>query len=998
MKRLIFLLSAGVCVCTQSWGAPPKTVTINDINDQRNTLMALTGAMVYTDADTSVSNATVLIRNGRIISVKSGQQPPQNAVVKDYSGLTIYPGFIHLDSGVGLPEPKPRAAFSFGQPETIGSTVKGAYNANEAIKASFNAAEVFKTDSKTNGKLRKAGFTAALSHNKDGIMRGTSALISLSDQADQLNIIKSQAANHFSFDKGSSKQNYPISLMGAVALIRQTFMDAKWYTQQSSMVDLDLEAVNAQARLPRLFTTRNWQQTVLVDTIADEFDTRFVVRTKGDSYEDLQAVKNTGQTLIVPLNARKAPQVNDPYDSWNVDLKDLKKWEIEPFNPALLEQNGIRFALLPADDDKDAGKFMKALRTAVEHGLSKTTALAAMTSVPANILGQKDMGHLKAGARADFIVTTGDLFNKDTELAETWVGGQSHRINGIPMMASGQYALSFADQTVDTKLSYAKGKLSLKPVDEEDKTTFKVFMDDGFMQIQVKPEEGDATMLFGRLKDDTITPLADSINWSLKAEASEEAEDSKAKEPKAMPEIPYPFAAYGYAEAQKHDAILFKNATVWTNEEDGILENTDVLIRKGKISAIGKDLSSANAVEIDATGKHLTAGIVDEHAHIALLSVNDIAVNSGMVRMQDVVNSHDVNIYRNLAGGVTAAQLLHGSANPIGGQSALVKLRWGTSPAGMLIDGSDGFIKFALGENVKRSSNSQSIRYPLTRMGVEQVYRDEFTQAKAYEEELKAYNKLNKRRKAEVDAPRRDLALDALVEIMNEERFISCHSYVQSEINMLMHVADDFGFKVNTFTHILEGYKVADKMREHGAGGSTFSDWWAYKWEVNFAIPHNAALMAKAGVITAINSDSAEMSRRLNQEAAKSVKYGNLSEEEAWKMVTLNPAKLLHLDDRMGSIKTGKDADVVLWSDNPLSIYAMAEKTLVDGVIYFDRDQQTAVEEKIQAEKQRLISKAAGSDSKGGNPFMSAPQILLHCDTILEAGMFHEDHLHGEVH
>ncbi|WP_395375095.1 amidohydrolase family protein [Marinicella sp. W31] len=996
MKRLIFLLSAGVCVCTQSWSAPPKTATINDINDQRNTLIALTGATVYTDANTSVNNATVLIRDGRIISVKSAQQAPNNALVKDYSGLTIYPGFIHLDSSVGLPAAKPRAQFSFGKPETISSTIKGAYNGNEAIKASFNAATVFKTDSKTNAKLRKAGFTSALSHNKDGIMRGTSALISLADEADQLNIIKSQAANHFSFDKGSSKQNYPISLMGAVALIRQTFMDADWYTQQNSMVDLDLEAVNAQSKLPRLFTTRSWQQTLLVDTIANEFDTTFVVRTKGDSYEDLQSVKNTGQTLIVPLNARKAPQVNDPFDSWNVDLKDLKKWEIEPFNPTLLEKNKIRFALLPADDDKDAGKFLKALRTSVEHGLSKTTALAALTSVPANILKQKDMGHLKAGARADFIVTTGDLFAKDTQLAQTWIGGQSYDINGIPPMAPGHYQLAFADQSLGIKLSYAKGKLSLKPADKEDKTKYKVSMDEGFMQVRVTPEEGEPTSLFGLLNGSSITPLADSINWSLKpGEHAEEA--SKEKEAKTLPEIPYPFAAYGYAEPQKHDAILFKNATVWTNEDDGILENTDVLIRKGKISEIGTNLSAANAVEIDATGKHLTAGIVDEHAHIALLSVNDIAVNSGMVRMQDVVNSHDVNIYRNLAGGVTAAQLLHGSANPIGGQSALVKLRWGTSPAGMLIDGSDGFIKFALGENVKRSSNSQSIRYPLTRMGVEQVYRDGFTQARAYEQEMQAYNKLNKRRKAEVDAPRKDLALDALVEIMNEERFISCHSYVQSEINMLMHVADDFDFKVNTFTHILEGYKVADKMREHGAGGSTFSDWWAYKWEVNFAIPHNAALMAKAGVVTAINSDSAEMSRRLNQEAAKSVKYGNLSEEEAWKMVTLNPAKLLHLDDRMGSIKNGKDADVVLWSDNPLSIYAMAEKTLVDGVVYFDRDQQAAIEDKIEAEKQRLIAKAAGEDNTGGKPFMSAPQTLLHCDTILEAGLFHEERLHGEV-
>ena len=273
----------------------------------------------------------------------------------------------------------------------------------------------------------------------------------------------------------------------------------------------------------------------------------------------------------------------------------------------------------------------------------------------------------------------------------------------------------------------------------------------------------------------------------------------------------------------------------------------------------------------------------------------------------------------------------------------------------MKIDTKDGFIKFALGENVKQTNwgDFNTVRFPQTRMGVEQVYYDHFIRAKEYEASWKAYNGLSKKEKAKATAPRRDIELDALVEILNKERFISCHSYIQSEINMLMNVADSMGFTLNTFTHILEGYKVADKMAKHGAGGSTFADWWGYKYEVRDAIPFNAALMATQGVTVAINSDDAEMGRRLNQEAGKVVKYGGVSQEEALKMVTLNPAKLLHIDDKVGSIKLGKDGDVVLWSANPLSIYAVCEMTIIDGAVYYDAAQKEAQYEKMMAERSR---------------------------------------------
>ena len=379
------------------------------------------------------------------------------------------------------------------------------------------------------------------------------------------------------------------------------------------------------------------------------------------------------------------------------------------------------------------------------------------------------------------------------------------------------------------------------------------------------------------------------------------------------------------------------------------------MVKNGKIEKIGKNLASGNLLTIDATGKHLTTGIIDEHSHIAATSINEGGQNSSAeVTIEDVLDPEDINIYRNLAGGVTAIQILHGSANPIGGRSAIIKPRWGADAKGLLYKDAPKFIKFALGENVKQSNWQSYSRFPQTRMGVEQLYVNYFTRAKEYE-----VKKLNGK------PYRYDLEMEVLVEILNKERFISCHSYVQSEINMLMKVAERFNFRINTFTHILEGYKVADKMREHGVGGSTFSDWWAYKYEVKDAIPHNASIMAAAGVTVAINSDDAEMSRRLNQEAAKSIKYGGMSEEEAWKMVTLNPAKLLHLDDKVGSIKVGKDADLVLWSDHPLSVYAIAEKTLIEGAVYFDIEKDKLQRTAIKEEKNKLIKLMRDDKSKG---------------------------------
>ena len=464
---------------------------------------------------------------------------------------------------------------------------------------------------------------------------------------------------------------------------------------------------------------------------------------------------------------------------------------------------------------------------------------------------------------------------------------------------------------------------------------------------------------------------------------------TKAEKPNSIMPVTFPNIAFGNSQKPTQQNLLFKNATVWTNELEGILEDTDVLVKNGKIAALGKNIVDINAVIIDAKGKHLTSGIIDEHSHIAISrGVNEGGHNSSAeVTVQDVVNSEDINIYRDLAGGVTTSQLLHGSANPIGGCSAIVKWKWGLSADEMLYKNQPKFIKFALGENVKQSNISRSsTRFPQSRMGVEQVFIDYFQRAKEYDLTWKAYNSNSKKDK--IKAPRVDLELQNIAEIINKERFITCHSYVQSEILMMMNVAEKFNFRINTFTHILEGYKVADKMKEHGVGASTFSDWWAYKFEVNDAIPYNGALMHNQGLVVAFNSDDAEMSRRLNQEAAKAVKYGNVPEVEAWKFVTLNPAKLLHIDNMVGSIKVGKDADLVLWSTNPLSIEAKVVYTFIDGELFYSMEQDAVLQKANQIEKTRLLSKM-GEQPVSTEPrqkFLKKPKRFYHCNTLGEEG------------
>jgi imidazolonepropionase-like amidohydrolase len=415
--------------------------------------------------------------------------------------------------------------------------------------------------------------------------------------------------------------------------------------------------------------------------------------------------------------------------------------------------------------------------------------------------------------------------------------------------------------------------------------------------------------------------------------------------------------------AQNPGSILIQDATVMTVTH-GNIEHGSILIRDGKIAAVGTDLKAPEgAAVIDATGQYVIPGIIDCHSHIAVDgSVNEGApAVSSMANIKDVLNPDDIDIYRDLAGGVTTANILHGSANPIGGQTIVIKLRWGKPASELPFEGALPGIKFALGENPKRSNFTVPpgvpARYPATRLGVEEVIRQAFTEAREYKKRWDDYSQRKAAGEQNLIPPRRDEQMEPLVEVMEGKRYVHAHCYRADEIMMLIRVANEFGFKVRTFQHVLEGYKIADEIAASGAGGSTFSDWWAYKMEAFDAIPYNAALMTERGVVVSVNSDDAQEARQLNQEAAKSMKFGGLSANDALKLVTLNPAIQLGIDNRVGSIDVGKDADLAIYNHDPLSVYAVVQKTLIDGQVYFDRQKDIGQRAELAKEKQALLDK-----------------------------------------
>jgi len=963
------------------------TYPANDVATPRSGYYAFINAKIYKDAKTIINSATLIIKQGKIEAVGANLPVPKEAIIIDCKGKSIYPSFIDIYSDYGMSQVQPSMT-TYRSPSQMLSNTKGPYSWNQALKTEVLHVKNFSVNDARAKEYRKLGFGSVLSHQLDGISRGVGLLTTLAKEKENMVILKEKASAHFSFDKGSSTQDYPNSLMGSIALLRQHFLDASWYKTKPSQegLNLTLQAFNDNANLPQIFEVSDKWSVFRANKIASEFGGQYIFKAGGNEYQRIDEIKAIKSSFILPINFPQAMDVEDPNDARFVNVSDLKHWELAPTNPAAFEKAGIPFALT-ASGLKDISQFMPNLKKAIQNGLSEEKALEALTTTPASLLGVSSaVGSLETGKWANFLITTGPIFADKTVLVENWIQGSAYGIStDSKMELAGKYKLTLGNQSVQLSVT---GETGIYKAQLFGKDTLAVEFSQKDQLVNLiytaKADQGKKTRLSGDFLGNSMLGTGtlgngEWVSWQATREANADTVSTKKRPAKSeeVGSVVFPFNGYGQKTIPKSETILIKNTTVWTNEKSGILKDTDVLIKNGKIAAIGKGLKDPTARVVNGAGKHVTAGIIDEHSHVAASGgINECSQSvTAEVRITDVIDPEDVDMYRQLSGGVTSSHILHGSCNTVGGQTQLLKFRWGQTAEGLKFANWDPFIKFALGENVKRSYNPSNPRFPDTRMGVEQVLTDAFTRARDYEKQG--------------PGKRIDLELEALVEILNHKRFITCHSYVQSEINAMMKVADKFGFTVNTFTHILEGYKVADKMKAHGASASTFSDWWNYKMEVVDAIPQNAFLMQKNGVNVAINSDDAEMARHLNHEAAKSIKYAGMSEEDALKMVTLNPAKMLHVADRVGSLKEGKDADLVIWSDHPLSIYAKSEKTIVDGAVVFDREVDAKLQIDLKKEKQRLIQKMILA-KKGG----SATRPMT--PSFREENMCEDDHGHGK--
>jgi imidazolonepropionase-like amidohydrolase len=984
MNRIIlFLLAAlsGTVLFAQ------ETFPVNGVHDARHIVHAFTNANVFVGNGESLENATVLVQDGRILGISSADSAPAGTVKHDCSGKTIYPSFVDMNCGIEVRKVKKPKGTQPIVPQV------NAGNWNPAIHPETIHSFQEPVKKKAEDSWMASGFGIVNLHKRDGIMRGASNVYLLGESHPNLKLIKGEAVDHFSFSKGSSKNDYPSSLIGAIALVRQTFYDAQWYERQGVAIDeknMSLQRLNDRREATKIFELNNALSYRNVIGIGEEFSMDFIMIGTGSEYKLVEEIPSNTR-FVLPINYPKSYDVSDPYSARMVSLNDLKHWELAPFNAAILDSFGIGIAL-SRDTIKSSKGFIKQLQKTISTEFDHNKALVALTMTPATWLGiDEECGSITAGKLANFFISNTTFDQPSFKIETHWIRGREvfkAKQEFADMIGAYNLVIEKKDFTVKVKKATAKGlEATIKAKSGDDKMSVKLARTNDLLTLNIFSIDTTPQLLYqltGKVSfqdgvwDGRGTNQAG--NWVEWAAIRDRNAPLIAPKPDSIQARLIPEITNAYALSQdstkQTNTFVITNAVVWTAADTGILERADVYVVDGTIKAIGKDILFPSDVKrINANGRHLTPGLIDEHSHIGIRGgVNEWAQSSSAeVRIGDAVDPWNVNIYRQLAGGVTTAQLLHGSANPIGGQSAIVKLKWGRSVEEMLVKNAPKFIKFALGENVKRSNRRDpGSRFPLTRMGVEQSFLDAFVRAKEYD---------NNRQDPDF---RKDIELEALVEILNDERYITCHSYVQSEILMLMNLADSLGFRVNTFTHILEGYKVSDEMLKHEVNASTFSDWWAYKFEVNDAIPYNAALLTKAGVNTGINSDDAEMGRRLNQEAAKAMKYGGLSEEEAIKLVTINPAKMLHLSDSIGSIEIGKSADLVLWSGNPLSVYAHAEKTFIKGELFFDYSDLGDQLTEMKKERSRLIKEMIEDGEKNKTKPMMKKEKHMHCDTVLE--------------
>jgi imidazolonepropionase-like amidohydrolase len=974
------LLAAGALHAQQTSRTEPVTA----LRENSSGFHALVGARVVTGPGQVLQNATIVVRNGLIVSVGANVQAPAGARVWDLKGRTVYPGFIdaHADLGVG----------EVPQGGDVGPT-----HWNPQVRAWYSTASTFRDDSTRRRSLRSLGFGTALAVPKQGIFRGKASVVNLSEAGARERVLRPDLVQAVGFQRSFTLGGmYPNSAMGTTALMKQTLMDAEWYIrawaayERSGRAILPPETSEALAALrstvqgqqPVLFQTGSEEEYLRAHAIATEFKLTPWYRGSGEEYRIVDVLRGRTQPLIIPLNFPDAPEVSSPESALNVSLGQLRHWYLAPTNAAQLAAAGVPFAIT-TDGLSSLNQFLPNLRIAVARGLTPDRALAALTTVPAGWLGiERTHGTIAAGKVANFVVTDGDLFTEESSIVDVWVQGSRYGVTRPPQIdprgtwniVTDDAAGFAATLRIEGPLNRVRGNIELPNRRPINLASARIIAETGRLEATFDGEQlgyQGTILLTGSVRGEEFfgwMSLPNGSDPAYRGTRTETVTDAARGTVAArVPQLNLPWLRpsmeYGRATPPEQPAnVIVRNATVWTQGAQGRMENADLLVRAGKVVQVGRNLTAPRgAVEIDATGKHVTPGLIDPHTHTGVSAVNE----SGFaivpeVQMGDVLTHNNVWMYRQLAGGLTTQMVKHGSANPIGGENVFVKNRWGSLPDQLRFENAPRTVKFALGENPKRSPT----RYPNTRMGVQEIIRDHFLAARDYKAEWDRWNA--DRTKAGIP-PRRDLRMDALVDILDQKLLVSSHGYRADEFLALVRLAEEFGFRVQTLQHGVEAYKIATELRNSNVAAVVWSDWGAFKLESYDATNYNARLLMEAGVVTSLHSDDAEISTRMNWEAGKLLRSG-VEEIQAMNTVTINAARAIAIQDRVGSLEAGKDADFVIWNGNPLSQFTRAEQTWVDGRRYFSLEEDAQLRAEIDRQRNQLIQAVISAGSEGNTP------------------------------